>query len=87
MPVVQQILVSDHGLEAVEPLAEVFGVLSALGDPPRDELLAVVHRGIEIEGIGRGHVGQRQPRSGGCAQEAAGRADKKITSPHQSSPR
>ena len=84
--IVQQVLVAHHGLEAVEPFAEILGVFAALGDAPGDEFLAIVHRRVEIERVRRRHVRQRQPGRKARAEET-GRAGKKFTSPHRMSPR
>src|SRR3984885_3225156 len=80
--IVGEVLIADHCAEAIKSLAEKFRVLSALRPAPRDELLAIAHRGRHVESKGGGHVRHRQPRRKRACKQPGGAGDK-LTSLHQ----
>ena len=85
VPIVDEVFVAHHRAEAVESLAQVFGILAALRHAPGDELLATVRRRRHVEGESRRNVSHRQPRRERARNQAGGAGDK-LTSMHQRPP-
>ena len=79
--IVEDVLVGDHVLEAIETQAEELRILAAVLDHPFDELLLVVHRRRHRLSERHRHIGQSDARSHADGNRRGGKS-KEITSFH-----